>query len=572
MPKISLPDLTFQGVEYGPRETPLNLTPLLYRGGAGTDIRKFASAVNKGILGLPLLDRLPLLIKVHDTIQGILSSGGSRFTAKTSIHAMRQFFAWADNLGYSPALSSAEEIFIEWTEHLLSRQRSKRDLKTATIASKATTVSSLLDQALELKVGLYRRTRIPKRYNKKKVLGTQADKVKLSDSFTFGNALLDISNALTSEKIRGSLPVEIRFRTGQVLEEWSGLTPARKVKYLNPGYGSANGRKRVKEARDRWESDSSWNTRYPLLNLRIQSEMLIFISQTGMNLAQANKLKFSKCTFQSYLDGYQVRRIYKGRRQGEIAFEIFSEYRSVFENYLKWRSEMFPGDEDGLLFPDSSPQQRSLDRAPNFYAIKKRCKELGIRYISPRELRKTRINWLTRKSRDPMLTAEMAQHTQETLLRIYDQPHHQSAISEISRFHSLADPAYEPPGPGACVTPTPAPEADSPPKAPPPNCLNPAGCLFCDNHRDIDDADHIWSLASYRHYKSLELMLSRPSFNGKYDNPAFSTIERITEKLKSFEISSEVRALWVSEAINRVEEGDYHPKWDGFIRLIEVRA
>lgn len=570
MPDAALPDLTFPDVSYGPRETPLNLSQLLYRGGAGSDMRKFASLVLNGSLGPPLLERLPLLTKIHDAIKGTLAGGGSRFSAKNSIQLLRQFYAWADKAGCSLELNSIEDNFIAWTDHLLSRQRNDRYLKTATIAAKATTVSSLLDQALELKIGLYRSTRIPKRYNKKQVLGTQADKVKLSDSFAFGSALLDISSALTSESIRGSLPVQIHLRTGQIIEEWSGLTPAKNVKYLIPGYGSSGSRRRVKEARDRWEEDGSWRTRYPLINLRIQSEMLIFISQTGMNLAQANKLRAGKCSYQSYFDGYQVRRVHKGRRQGEVAFEIFNEYRPFFEIYLNWRSEMFPDDEGGLLFPDSSPQQRAQDRAPNFYAIKKRCKDLGIRYISPRELRKTRINWLIRKSRDPMLTAEMAQHTQEVLLRIYDQPHHQGAVSEISKFHALADPSYEPPGPGTCIKPAPTPEADRPINAPRPDCSSPAGCLFCDHHRDVDDAEHVWSLASYRYYKCLELMWNRHSNKG--ESPASITVDRITEKLKQFEISSTVRALWVSEAVNRVEEGNFHPKWDGFIRLIEGRV
>lgn len=572
MRKTSLPNLTFHGVNHGPRETPLDLTQLLYRGGAATDIRAVASMVLEGRFGPPLPERIPLLIKIHDVIQGTLTSGGSRFTARTSIRALRDLYTWADNNERTPTFESIENIFIEWTDYLLARQRTRGDLKTSTIAGKATAVSAILDQILDLKIGMYRSTRVPKRYNKKIVLGTQADKVKLSDSFAFGNALLDISNALTSEAIRGALPVNIHLRTGQTLEEWSGLTPASKVKYLIPGYGNSNGRKKVKEARDRWEKDSSWKTRYPLINLRIQSEMLIFISQTGMNLAQANKLQVSKCSFQSYLDGYQVRRVYKGRRQGEIEFEIFSEYRIFFERYLQWRNEMFPDNEEGLLFPDSSPQQRALDRAPNFYAIKKRCRELGIRYIPPRELRNTRVNWLSRKSRDPALTAEMAQHTQETLIRIYDQPHHQSAVSEISRFHAISDAVCEPPGPGVCTNPIPS-HINHPAKNhPKPDCLGPAGCLFCDHHRDIDDSDHVWSLASYRYYKSLELMWDRPSVKGHNDHPAFATIERITEKLNLFQESSEIRALWVNEAIIRIEEGDYHPKWDGFIRLIEVRV
>lgn len=105
---MSLPDLTFQGINYGPRETPLNLSQLLYRGGASTDIRKFSSAVSNGDLGLPLLERLPLLIKIHDIIQGTLASGGSRFTTKASIQAMREFYTWADKTGRSPTLNSVE--------------------------------------------------------------------------------------------------------------------------------------------------------------------------------------------------------------------------------------------------------------------------------------------------------------------------------------------------------------------------------------------------------------------------------------------------------------------------------
>jgi hypothetical protein len=51
-----------------------------------------------------------------------------------------------------------------------------------------------------------------------------------------------------------------------------------------------------------------------------------------------------------------------------------------------------------------------------------------------------------------------------------------------------------------------------------------------------------------------------------------ATIERVTAKLKYFMGSSEVRALWVSEALARIEEGEYHPQWDGFIQLREARA
>jgi hypothetical protein len=49
-------------------------------------------------------------------------------------------------------------------------------------------------------------------------------------------------------------------------------------------------------------------------------------------------------------------------------------------------------------------------------------------------------------------------------------------------------------------------------------------------------------------------------------------MDRVTAKLKYFKESSEVRAQWVIEAFARIEEGDYHPRWDGFIQLMEERA
>ncbi|ANC01148.1 hypothetical protein AB688_03035 [Pseudomonas putida] len=567
---VPVPNLKFTGVAYGIRETPLDLKILLYYGGAATDIRKFEDFLSKGKFGPPLFERLPLLVRIHSVIQTTITAGGSRFTAKTSIHCLRQFYSWAEQARLPLSLSSIDDTFIAWTDHLLSRQRRDKTLKTVTIAGKATIVSSLLDQALDLKIGLYRSTRIPKKYNKKKVLGTNADKTKLSESFDFGTCLLDIVNALSSEAIRGSLPVRINFRNGRFLDEWSGLRPADTVKYLLPGHGSSVDRKKVREARERWEKDASWRTRFPLINLRIQAELLIFISQTGMNLSQAHKLKIEKCTFQSFLGGYQVRRVYKGRRQGEIEFEIFSEYREVFERYLRWRNDFFPDNYYDLLFPESSPQKRSKDIAPKFQAIRRICKKLNVRYISPRELRKTRVNWLIRTSKDVSLTSEIAQHTQQTLLQVYDQPHHQCAVSEISKFHAFTEKTYEPPGPGTCINPTPSPQNNSPPLSPAPNCLSAAGCIFCAHHRDLDDADHVWSLASYRHYKSLELTWSRALVMDSSDSPAMLTIERLTEKLNAFKLSSSVRALWVIEALDRIEEGYYHPKWSGFIQLIEV--
>src|SRR3546814_1685373 len=92
----------------------------------------------------------------------------------------------------------------------------------------------------------------------------------------------------------------------------------------------------------------------------------MFISQTGMNLAQAHNIKVGDFHYSSYLDGYQVRRRYKARRHGDVEFYIYEDYRAHFERYLEWRRAIFPDDSDGLMFPLVRVGGRSVEKAPQF--------------------------------------------------------------------------------------------------------------------------------------------------------------------------------------------------------------
>lgn len=571
---VRAPNLTFPDVRYGRLAVPWDLEPLLYKGGTCANAREAVRQLREGKLGPLLSERIPLVSKLHDSLSGTLAAGGSRFTAKSSINNLRSFFRWADDTGHVLTLATIEQTFLQWTDHLFHRQLGG-EVKKSTIHRTIADVGKRLDEATDRETSLLRQYRLIDSRRDRRVLGTQADKQNIEATFSFGNALHDISEALTVEAICGKLPVNINIRTGPSLEEWSGLISPSKLKifdYIAKRPASAD---RVLKARVNWELDVSYKTRAPLINLRIECALLTFIAQTGMNLTQAYRLRTGNFSYRSHADGYLVHRVYKGRRNGEVEFEIFSEYRAVFERYLAWRSSLLPmlGAENDLLFPLSSPQGRSIDVPPNFNAVRKRCRILGIRYISPRELRKTRVNWLLRKTKDPAITAEMAQHGQRVLLSSYEQPHHQAAIVEIARFHSKHDPAMLPPGPGLCINAR-APELilDAPTEAAAPDCISPAGCLFCTHHRDIDSADHVWSLASYRYFKSIELATYRPAFKEAIPNPSLASIERLTAKIKEIEESSPLRQQWAIEAHARIEEGFFHPKWDGFIQLMEIRA
>lgn len=561
-------DFTFPMVEYGSSEIPWDLSSLLYRGGAAANVRKVANQIAQHELGELLEDRIALVQQLHADLTDDLAMGGSRYSAQNKILAMRKLFAWADQAQLGLTLETIAATYLAWADYLVHRQR-VNGLREGTSYDTATLVATMLDRVLNRHASLIKETRIRKPRRKRT---TATDKQSLVASFAFGHLLADLCNALTFETTLGPLPALITLRSGQILEQWSHLPKPKQYPAQDTDSQSRANAKGSRLRRAAWEADRTLRTRSPLVNLRIEAELLMFIAQTGMNFQQAHTLRLEQYHYTSHLDGYQAR-AYKHRRKGEVLFEIFANYRVWFERYLDWRAEWFPDDVDGLLFPLVRNRGRIEAEPPQFNCLLRVCKMVGLPLIKARKLRGTRVNWLLNESCDPQQTAEMAQHTVETLIRVYADPHPQIAMVEISRFHAQTDPHFAPPGPGACVAAHPEPILDLPAEAPKPDCISSAGCLFCSQHRDIESADHVWSLSSFRHLKLLELASYRPPQLGKLlvpKHPALLTVERLTAKLQFFEQSSTVRRAWVAEAQARLNEGHYHPAWDGFIRLSEI--
>ncbi|ASU39421.1 hypothetical protein hmeg3_14725 [Herbaspirillum sp. meg3] len=566
---IKIPDLDFPMVEYGKLEEPWTLLPLLYSGGSAASVKNVSSAIEKGSLGPCLLERLNLIERVHQEMTDDLIAGGSRYSAKARIRVLRVVFTWADRVGADLRLETVTENYRAWTDELLYRQLVLKEIGGHTVHSFASVFSALLSPILGREYPLIKETRIRKPRGNGKFGTSAADKVNLTETFKFGHALVDICKCLSFEAIKGRLPIEVCLHTGHSLQYWSGVPkPVASFNKKNMGPSQIRG---LEEKRAIRQADNSLLARSPLVNLRIEAELLLFIAQTGMNLQQAHLLQMDAFHYTSYLDGYQVRR-YKERRQGVVLFEIFSEYRVHFEEYLRWRNAWFPEQKKGLLFP-SIIRGRNRTSAPGFWQIISLCQKCDIPFVRPRSLRKTRVNWLLRRMSDPLQVAEIAQHDLQTLLRQYAEPHPQLAMVEISKFHAKNASHVTPPGPGSCETPTPEPLDNIPNGAPMPDCISGGGCLFCRNHRDIDSYDHIWSLVSFRYLKSLELARFIPPENSEFPpHPAEMVIQRITQKIKFFESSSEVRSIWVKESLLCIEEESYHPSWDGFIQLSEMKG
>jgi hypothetical protein len=538
---------------------------LLYQGGASANINVAAEHLEERF-GAPDGRRLPLVQKIADVIEARVRAGGSRLSAKTVIDKIRVLYTWADEQALTLTFENARSSFLRWSDHLATRVRIG-DIKRDTAYGVVAIVAGVLDEVLDLEVGLIRQTRHRRRY-REKVAGYRP--VDLEKTILLGQTLCDICEALTVDAIRGDLPVQIKFKSGQTINHWSGLRGIEIEVPLSAGE-SKNSQSNKKWAANR---DPSNRTRQSLINLRIQSEMLIFIAQTGMNLAQTKRLSLGRFSYQSHSGGYLIRRVYKQRRQGEVEFEIYAEYRPFLERYLDWLKEIFPDDENSLVFPfipARSSQGRSLNGVcENLKAIRSVLKKLDVHFLTPRQLRKARINWLARRSGDINQTAEMAQTSKEVLFRNYLVPDPQIAAVEISKFFQKQhESAYSSPGPGICIDPEPSQILSSPSQAPAPDCISPSGCMFCSHQRDIDSLDHVWSLASYRYLKTMELATYR-STSIEIEHPASVVIDRVTEKIKFFEGSSLNRREWVAAANDKVREGDYHPMWAGFIELMEV--
>jgi len=571
MPEHHLPDLTFPDLTYGSREVQRDLLRWIYSGGAGLHIKKVNASIKKGTLGQPLTERIELVRKIHEALSNAIARGVQRKTIFTQIEVLNNLFKWADETNVEVSLDSIEKEYRSWTDSLIHRVRIVRNLSAGSAYDFGSVAGWVIDRIFDRATAIVRSTRLKKPKRPTRAVGLQAEKQNLERTFAFGRFLLDLSDGLGVDKIWGTLPVLIPLRSGVVLEEWSGYSRVPR-KLPNPKYPSQTSyhAKQSTLKRMRWEAEKTLRTRAPLINLRIQAEMFMLMGQPGVNLAQVIKLRMDQWRYKPSTNGYEIR-TYKNRRWGPVVFEIHSAYRPIFERYLQWREAIFPDDPNGLLFPllgkVGAPTTRHSDSPSGFHKLKRACAQGGIVYIPPTALRSTNVNWMLRRTQDPSLTAEEKQHSVKTLLNVYEKPSLHRAQGQIKKFWAKHDPSKAAAGPGLCHGGFAAPINDIPAAAPVPNCLTPAGCLFCTNQRDIDSQDHVWSLVSFRELRSFELSRQGASDSDKsrQEHPAEVVIARVNAKLDYISASSPRRDEWVKEAFLRMTEGRYHPSWGPLI-------
>lgn len=568
---ITLPELIFQKMDYSNSATPFDLRVFLYMGASAEGHRKVLKNIAAGMFGNPMEERIELVQAIHATISAWIAGGKSKRSIPNYYYTLRIFFRWLDENGTPITLHLADSAYRQWADHLHSLVLQKKMIPI-TAYSMAAIVSRVLSDALNKSQPLIISTRL---------LGSRGEKNQLADSKEdladiriFCELLTDIVDSLEIKAVFGKLPVRIKLRNGIQWDEWSGLKKPDVVKSLSPEF---KGKKylidRANATRSAWENDYSARTRASIINLRLEAELLIFITQSTINLEQAYQLRLSQANYTSSIEGYQVRE-FKQRRGGEVLFEIYSAYRPHFEKFLIWRKAVCKEASD-LLFPFI--RKGNSFNPPGFYRIRDICKEVNVQYFGPRQLRSAAINWMFRQSRNPDLTAEKAQHTTKILLKRYIKPSFQVAKVEIIQFLKKSDPTLNQkqigaaPAPGVCDR-VPAPSLNMIPNTPKPDCIHPGGCLFCEHHRDIDSQDYIWSLASMKHLNGIIASGYRPVIKNKLNIGEHTEmiLDVLVAKLKWFKASNSKREKWVIEALDRCNEGDFHPHWGYLIASVRI--
>ncbi|RYH70969.1 MAG: site-specific integrase [Alcaligenaceae bacterium] len=562
------PSLDLPAIPVGPLATPYSLKRLLFKGGASLGRKVVNEAIAEGLLGSILLDRVDLVVSLHEQIEGKLAGGGSKVSAANSVKEVTYFFKWAEENSAPLSLMDLQSTYLIWAEHLYRRVTVIKNLAQRTAYSSATRVGDVIDGVLERQKPIATLTRLSRPATGKSPQGAVAEKQILHETFAFGRLLQEICDGLALRVIWGPRHVEIPLQGGGVLVPFTGGSKRRSDKVW-AAWQVRNSEERARA----YENDRSLEDRgrKSLVNMRIQAELLMFIGQTSMNLAQAFQLELKRFNYSSDVDGYKVRE-YKPRRGGEVLFVIFHEYRSHFERYLEWRRSLFP--KSSLVFPvirDNSLEET----APKFDLIISACKQVSVTWCPPSMLRGTRVNWLLRRSGDPDLTSDMAQHQKQTLLQVYEDPSVHRAVGEVGRFWQSTDPTLasgnplRSVAPGACDG-RPLAVEEKPSTAPSPDCVRPSGCLWCEHHRDIDSLDYVWAAACFRHLKILEVGRHvSPTEAAERFHPAQHAIDKLSSTLLWFRDSNSVRREWVEEALALVEEGRYHDEWSLLIQNME---
>jgi hypothetical protein len=404
--------------------------------------------------------------------------------------------------------------------------------------------------------------------------GTQAcahEKLDLAVVDLFLNDLQALISSL-SDRMFDPLPIRIDF-SGDKSFLYFGFGPkpiggAHSFKGWN--------KKRIAEFKLK-NADTSFERRRPIIQLRVQAECLRFIEATAMNLAQVLELSAEKIQYQSYSGVYELSG-FKNRAGHDVVVRISKSYRPAFDRYLEFRRKVFGSHETLPLFPffgkDGSQSKYVATRG--FRSLQSIFLSVGRKFVMPSMLRFAkgqRVIRLAATGGDLGSVAGVLQNTVEVVMRSYLIGSQQMATIEFSKFLKVISERrakHQVRAGGDCKRPE-DPKAipgliDGTPK---PDCINPAGCFFCQHYRGVKSKEYLHKILSYRAF--LRLRSGMPaSSTVMVDEVVVPTIERINDFVETVAGEGERLRCESEDVKTAVEKGDYHRSWSGWIELLLI--
>ncbi|RAR64291.1 hypothetical protein BCL93_101110 [Onishia taeanensis] len=321
------------------------------------------------------------------------------------------------------------------------------------------------------------------------------------------------------------------------------------------------------------------HSRIQLARLATLSFATLFLANTGMNSAQVFNLKWSEdYELKKERYGFKAVKFRAGNRK--VSFEIQNKFVKKFKKYIKMRKYLAEVVESDALILTGLKAQETM------FPVTRAFEKLGVpaSLVMPSEWRAAKSDWLISNS-DISTTATLLQNTEYVVKNNYAAGSHTTHVDQMGAFlNYLSSSAiiisdrdedislgYIESAVGSCKSqgdPT-KPNADT---SIVPNCVQPEGCLFCENYAVHADDKDIRKLLSCLYMVELGKPLSGTIDD--FDRMFGSVIHRIWELINHIKERSKEHQDMVLRIENEVfEKEELDPYWEHkAIMLIELGA
>lgn len=534
---------------------------------------RLIEAILDGEYGHPNINRLDLVRALIFVSQNKVNKGDTLNTVIKFLNDNISYFRWLISSNKSFDLEAQRENYFIYELHL-SKLVKDRKLTSITKYDYLLNVARLVDAANEF---IESRKDEVQSNNIKSIffeLGLEQPKHKrkriydlnVSDTQKLARCLAHLYLQIDTKAIHGQLPFEIEYDNKTLTLKTnisSSFDDLKEASLYKRRKKEKNAGRAMLSPSNKLSDDQRW----VFVNLKRNIFFMMFVIATGGNKSTVLELRRNEV---KRLPAGNDQTIYnfKNRAGHIVPLTIFNNFKPLMDDYISFRDTTFSGEyqskwlfpmiyHDGVISDNTVPLFRS-----------ERIKSILIHFETPwqppRLLRRTYVNWINRYSDNDQMTAAMAGHDVETFYKSYFEPNHQRAVVEILNFHKTFDPKKLSVIGGQCEG---KPESIEtiPSAIAKPNCILPTGCLFCEAHLHVESAEYVWNLTTFRFLKHLEAAYGYLDKDNNISEPTDATVNKITFILEEFK---DKHADWVSEALDRVHAGDFHPNWVDAIDLI----